>query len=66
MDPHKIDYMSHNLNSFKGIIWGTIGVIKGDTRSSKTRAHVISRNDKSRKSAARLAKVQCAPFARAL
>ena len=62
MDPHKIDYMSHNLNSFKGIIWGAIGVIKGDTRSSKTRAHIISRNDKSRKSAARLAQSSVPPF----
>ena len=33
-----IVYMSHNLNSLKGVIWGiiygtTIGLIKGDTRS---------------------------------
>ena len=25
--------MSHNLNSLKEDIWGTIGAIKGDTRS---------------------------------
>ena len=37
-------YMSYNLNSLKGVIWGiiygtTIGIIKGDTRSLDYSSH---------------------------
>ena len=37
-------YMSHSLNSLKGIIWGTtIGVIKGDTRSLDYSSYTLSK-----------------------
>ena len=36
-------YMSHSLNSLKGVIQGTIiGVIKGDTRSLDKGTHVYT------------------------
>ena len=41
-------YVSKNLNSLKGVIWGTkFGLLKGDTRSLDYVSHGILNNDKS-------------------